>query len=36
MFASGVSTLGQPYVVASTLPLLLGIYLKPVTVLDYS
>ena len=31
-----LSTLGQPCVVASTLPLLLGIHLEVVTVVDYS
>jgi len=33
---TGVSALGQPRVVASTLPLLLGIHLEVVTVVDYS
>ena len=36
LLGSGVSALGQPHVVASTLPLLLGIYLELVTALDYS
>ena len=37
LLASGISTLGQPHVIASTLPLLLSIPLEfVVTVLDYS
>jgi len=32
----GVSALGQLHIVASTLPLLLSIHLKLITVLDYS
>ena len=36
LLASGISALGQPGVAASTLPLLLGTYLKLVIVLDYS
>ena len=35
LLASGVSALGQPCVIMSTLPLLLSIHLKLVTVLDY-
>jgi len=35
LLASGISTLGQPCVVASMLPLLLGIHLELVTVVDY-
>jgi len=35
LLTSGISTLSQPFVVASILPLLLGIYLKLVPVLDY-
>ena len=36
LLASGISALGQPCIITSTLPLLLSIHLKLVTVLDYS
>ena len=35
LLVSGISALGQPRVIASTLPLLLSIHLELLTVLDY-